>query len=125
MLDLFTNHTLRTVALGTATLGVISGALGSYAVLRKQTLVGDAISHAALPGIMLAFLLTASKAPLVLVLGAGLAGWLGTLAVMAIVRTSPIKFDAALGLVLSVFFGFGLLLYTFIQKRPDARQAGL
>ena len=67
--DLFFDYTLRTVALGSATLGVVSGALGSYAVLRKQSLLGDAISHATLPGVALAFLLTQSKAPLVLVSG--------------------------------------------------------
>jgi manganese/zinc/iron transport system permease protein len=53
--ELLFDYTLRTVALGSATLGLVSGALGTYAVLRKQSLLGDAISHAALPGIVLAF----------------------------------------------------------------------
>lgn len=119
------DYTLRTVALGSATLGIVSGALGAYAVLRKQSLLGDAISHAALPGIALAFLITNSKAPIVLVLGAAIAGWLGTLCVMAIVHHTRIKDDSALGLILSVFFGFGLVLLTFIQKMPRANQAGL
>lgn len=119
------DYTLRTVALGSATLGVVSGTLGSYAVLRRQSLLGDAISHAALPGIALAFLLTGSKASLVLVAGAAAAGWIGTLLVTAIVRTTRVKGDSALGMVLSVFFGIGLVLLTFIQKRPDASQAGL
>lgn len=123
--DLFGDYTLRTVALGAAALGATSGALGSYAVLRKQSLLGDAISHAALPGIALAFLLTGSKAPLVLVLGAAAAGWIGTLLVMRIVNATRVKEDSALGIVLSVFFGFGLVLLTFIQKQPDASQAGL
>jgi len=123
--ELFFDYTLRTVALGSAVLGVVSGVLGSFAVLRKQSLLGDAISHAALPGIALAFLFTGSKAPLVLIAGALAAGWLGTLFMMIVVRHSRLKSDAALGLVLSVFFGFGLVLLTFIQKRPDATQAGL
>ena len=123
--QLFTDYTLRTVALGAATLGAVSGALGTYAVLRRQSLLGDAISHAALPGIALAFLLTGSKLPLVLMLGAALAGWLATLLVMAVVSTTRIKYDSALGLMLSVFFGFGLVLLTFIQKLPNANQAGL
>jgi manganese/zinc/iron transport system permease protein len=123
--DLVFDYTLRTVALGSGALGIVSGALGSFAVLRRQSLVGDAISHAALPGIALAFLLTSSKSPLVLLIGAAIAGWVGTLLVMGIVRTSRVKFDSALGLVLSVFFGFGLMLLTFIQRRPDASQAGL
>lgn len=123
--DLFSDYTLRTVALGAGTLGIISGALGSYAVLRKQSLLGDAMSHAALPGIALAFVLTRSKEPLVLMLGAAIAGWLATLLVAAIVRNTRIKQDSALGLALSVFFGFGLVLLTFIQKQADASQAGL
>lgn len=122
---LFSDYTLRTVALGAATLGIVSGSLGTFAVLRGQSLLGDAISHAALPGIALAFLLTGSKAPLVLVLGAALAGWIGTLAVMQVTSRSRVPFDAALGIVLAVFFGFGLVLLTYIQKLPDANQAGL
>jgi manganese/zinc/iron transport system permease protein len=123
--QLFVDYTLRTVALGAATLGLVSGALGTYAVLRQQSLLGDAISHAALPGIALAFLLTNSKMPLVLMLGAAAAGWLATLLVMTITETTRVKYDSALGMVLAVFFGFGLVLLTFLQKRPDATQAGL
>lgn len=123
--DLLFDYTLRTVALGAVALGVVSGSLGCFAVLRRQSLLGDAISHAALPGVALAFLLTGSKAPTVLLLGAALAGWLGTLAVLGITRASRVKQDSALGIVLAVFFGFGLVLLTFIQKRPDASQAGL
>ena len=123
--DLFFDYTLRTVALGSAILGIASGALGSFAVLRKQSLLGDAISHAALPGIVLAFLLTRSREPIVLIIGALVAGWIATLAMLQITRTTRIKDDSALGLVLSVFFGFGLMLLTFTQKLPDATQAGL
>ncbi len=119
------DYTLRTVVLGSAVLGLASGALGTFAVLRRQSLLGDTVSHTALPGIALAFLLTGSKAPLVLLLGAAVAGWLGTLLIVAILRTTRLKSDSAFGLVLSVFFGLGLVLLTFIQKRPDARQAGL
>jgi manganese/zinc/iron transport system permease protein len=123
--DLLFDYTLRTVALGSAALGITSGALGTFAVLRRQSLLGDTISHAALPGIVLAFLLTGSKAPLVLILGAILAGWLASIKFITIVRTTRLKSDTALGLVLSVFFGFGLVLLTLLQKRPDATQAGL
>lgn len=119
------DYTVRTVALGAAVLGLSSGSLGAFAVLRGQSLLGDAISHAALPGVALAFLLTASKAPLVLVLGAALAGWLGTLCVMGITGRSRVPYDAALGIVLSVFFGLGMVLLTWIQARPTASQAGL
>src|ERR687892_2013479 len=106
--DLFSDYTLRTVALGAAVIGIVSGALGSYAVLRRQSLLGDTISHAALPGIAIAFVLTGSKATLTLTLGAALAGFAATLCVMAVVRTTRVKVDSALALVLSVFFGVGL-----------------
>jgi len=125
LFDLFSDYTLRTVALGAGVLGIVSGALGSYAVLRKQALLGDAVSHAALPGIAIAFMLTGSKAPLVLVLGAAIAGWLATLLMISIVKTTRLKDDSVLGLLLSVFFGFGLVLLTFIQRTPNAAKAGL
>ncbi len=125
MMDLFGDYTLRLVALGSAVLGATSGALGSFSYLRRQSLLGDAVSHAALPGIVLAFMLTGSKVPLVLMLGAGVAGWIGTLAVRLIVRRSRVPYDSALGIVLAVFFGIGLVLLTHLQKHPSATQAGL
>ena len=119
------DYTLMIVAIGAALLGTVSGALGSYAVLRRQSLLGDAISHAALPGIAIAFLLTGSKTPLILVLGAAIAGWLGTLLIISIVRLTRIKYDSVLAIVLSTFFGFGLVLHTLIQRTGNANQAGL
>lgn len=121
----FDNYTLQTVALGTAALGAVAGGLGSFAVLRRQSLLADAISHAALPGVVLAFILTRNKDPLTLSLGAAIAGWVGALCVLGIVRLSRVPFDGALALVLSVFFGAGLLLLTSLQKTNDASQAGL
>ena len=125
MLDFFSDYTIRTVALGAAMLGLVSGSLGTYAVLRKQSLLGDAISHAALPGIAIAFLLTGAKSPFILMLGAMAAGWIATLLVLAITKTTRVTYDSSLGTILSVFFGFGLVLLTLIQKQPDANQAGL
>ena len=119
------DYTLQVVALGAAVLGVTAGALGAFAVLRGQSLLGDAISHAALPGVVLAFLATGAKAPLPLTLGAALAGWVGALVVGAIVRRSRIPLDASLGLVLAVFFGAGLVLLTYAQRVPGLNPAGL
>lgn len=123
--NLLFDYTIRTVALGAAVLGIVAGALGTFALLRRQSLLGDAMSHAALPGVLLAFMLTGSKAPVVLVLGAAVAGVLGTFLLLSITRYSRIKEDAALGVILSVFFGFGLMLLTFLQRNPTAAQAGL
>ncbi|MBA6151869.1 metal ABC transporter permease [Gelidibacter maritimus] len=121
----FTDYTLRTITLGTAILGAVTGMLGSFAVLRKQSLLGDAISHAALPGIALAFLITGAKDTNTLLLGALVSGLIGTFWIRGIVTKTHLKSDTALGLILSLFFGFGMLLLTFIQKQPNANQAGL
>jgi len=123
--DFFTNYTLRTITLGTAVLGAICGMLGSFAVLRKQSLLGDAISHAALPGIALAFIITGVKDPNLILIGALISGLIGTFWIKSIVKRTRLKSDTALGLILSLFFGFGMLLLTFIQKMPNANQAGL
>ena len=123
--DLLFDYTLRTVALGSAALGVVSGAVGAFAVLRRQALLGDAMSHAALPGVALAFLITGSRTPLVLMVGAALAGWVAALAVIGIIRASRVKADAAMALILSVFFGAGLVVLTFIQRQSAAGKAGL
>ncbi|WP_299393371.1 metal ABC transporter permease [uncultured Gelidibacter sp.] len=121
----FSDYTLRTITLGTAILGAVTGMLGSFAVLRKQSLLGDAISHAALPGIALAFLITGAKDSNTLLIGALVSGLLGTFWIRGIISKTHLKSDTALGLILSLFFGFGMLLLTFIQKQPNANQAGL
>ena len=106
-------------------LGAVCGMLGSFAVLRKQSLLGDAISHAALPGIAIAFLITGAKDSNTLLIGALVSGLIGTFWIRGIVTKTHLKSDTALGLILSLFFGFGMLLLTFIQKQPNANQAGL
>lgn len=123
--DLIFDYTLRNVALGAMLLGIVSGVLGSFAVLRRQGLLGDALSHAALPGICIAFMLTNSRTPIVLLLGAGIAGWIGTMILLRVVKDTRLSEDAALGVVLSVFFGVGILLLTLIQHQDNANQAGL
>ncbi|GKX29885.1 zinc ABC transporter permease [Vallitalea longa] len=122
---IFTDYTLQIVSLGSALLGIISGIVGSFAVLKKQSLLGDAVSHAALPGITIAFILTGSKSTVILLIGALITGLLATWIVGFINKHSRIKFDSALALILSVFFGIGLTLLTYIQKIPNANQAGL
>jgi len=119
------DHTLLVILAGASVLGFTAGALGSFAVLRRQSLIGDAISHAALPGITIAFLLTLSKNPLVILLGALASGWLGTILIQEITARTKLKEDAALGVVLSVFFGAGIFLLTMIQRMPTANKSGL
>lgn len=122
--EIFTDYTLRNVVLGAMVLGIANGALGAFAVLRKQSLLGDTISHAALPGIALAFILSGSRAPMVLMIGAGLAGWLGTYLILSIINHTRVKEDAALGIILSVFFGIGLVLLKVIEGMDLDNKAG-
>jgi len=123
--DLLFDYTIRNVALGSIFLGVVGGALGSFAILRRQGLLGDALAHATLPGVCVAFMLSGTKAPAVLLLGAALSAWLGALLILAIVRETRIKQDAALGIVLSVFFGAGVVLLTYIAGSGNSGQSGL
>ncbi|MBE2269210.1 MAG: metal ABC transporter permease [Anaerolinea sp.] len=122
---LITDYTIRNVALGAIVLGIVSGTLSAFAVLRKQSLLGDAMSHAALPGVVLAFLLTGLRAPLPLMIGALIAGWIGTL-VMNLIRTQTrIKEDSAQGVILAVFFGFGMALLSWVIRQPSSQHSGL
>lgn len=122
---LLNDYTFQVVALGSLLLGVVSGVLGCFAVLRKQSLLGDGISHSALPGIVIAFLLTGNKNVEILLLGALLAGLLATFSIIGVVKYTRIKFDSALALIMSVFFGFGMVLLSYVQKIPNSNQAGL
>ena len=123
--ELFSDYTARTIILGAASLGIVSGVVGSYAVLRKQSLVGDVMSHAALPGIVLAFLIVGVKEQLPIFIGAALSAVLAVFLINLVTGNSRIKTDSAMGMALSVFFGLGLVLLTYAQKMPDANQAGL
>lgn len=119
------SYTTQMVLLGTALLGLASGIAGTFAVLRKESLIGDGLSHAALPGVIIAFLLTGIKDIEVLIAGAALssitAAWLITITV----ENSKIKFDGALATILSAFFGLGMVLLTYVQSLNNAGQAGL
>ena len=124
-MEVLFEKTFWIIALGTGLLGATSGILGSFAVLRNQSLLGDAISHAALPGIVLAYLFTGEKSSFVLLSGAIVCGILGSYFVNDIVKNSRLKTDTALGIILSVFFGVGMMLLTYAQSLEDANQAGL
>ncbi len=122
--DMRFTYTVRVVALGGAVLGLLSGVLGSFAVLRQESLLGDALSHAALPGVAIAFLLAGRELSWLLI-GAGIASWAGLRFLSAILNTTRLKQDAAMGIVLVTWFAAGIALLTYIQSIPDASQAGL
>jgi manganese/zinc/iron transport system permease protein len=118
------------VAAGAGLLGVAAGSGGAFLFLRKRALVSDAIAHATLPGVGLAFIVMVAlggngrNLPGLLI-GSALSATLGLLAVEWIARRTRLAEDAAIGAVLSVFFGFGIVLLTVIQTMSQGKQAGL
>ncbi|MER2107346.1 MAG: metal ABC transporter permease [Solibacillus sp.] len=113
------------ILIGTMLLGIASGVIGSFSFLQKQSLIGDAAAHAALPGVALAYLLTGEKSLPILMLGAVVTSTLAVYSIQGIVNTSKLKADAAIGLVLSVFFGIGIVLLTIVNRQPGGNQSGL
>ncbi|GGH27305.1 manganese/zinc/iron transport system permease protein [Cribrihabitans marinus] len=128
LLQLGYNATL--VAIGATLLGVAAGCTGTFLFLRKRALVSDAVSHATLPGICLAFMAMVvlggdGRNLPGLLAGSALSAWIGLLCMTWLTRRTRLAEDAAIGAVLSVFFGFGVVLLTVIQTMSAGRQAGL
>jgi manganese/zinc/iron transport system permease protein len=118
------------VVAGASLLGAGAGVTGTFALLRGRALVADAVSHATLPGICIAFLLAGSlgaegKSLPVLLAGAAASGVAGVWAIQSLLRHTRLAPDAAIGAVLSVFFALGVVLLSIIQSLPWGTQAGL
>jgi len=127
---LLRDYNTRVVMLGTMLLGLAAGTVGSFTLLRRRALMGDALSHATLPGVGLAFLIAPwfgmeGKSLPVLLAGAALSGVVGVAAILYVRNMTRLKEDAALGIVLSVFFGAGISILTVIQQLPTGHAAGL
>jgi len=121
----FTDPNIRYVVVGSILMTVCSAVVGCFTFLRKRALIGDAVAHSVLPGVCLSFLLTGEKNPFVLLVGAFVTGGLSIFLVEYIAARTKIKEDSAIGIVLSVFFGIGILLLTAIQHSGNANQSGL
>lgn len=126
----FQDYNTRIVVFGTTVLGLACGTVGSFTLLRRRALMGDAISHATLPGIVIAFMASiylgaVGKNLAVLLIGATFSGVLGMLGILLVRQTTRLKEDAALGIVLSVFFGAGVTLMGIAQQMPAGHAAGL
>jgi len=102
-----------------------SALIGTFAFLRKRALIGDAVAHALLPGLCLGFIVAGEKNITYLLVGAFITGWISTFLIDFIVNRSKVKQDAAIGIVLSMFFAFGIVLLTYIQKHSTGQHAGL
>ena len=124
------DYNTRVVVIGTVLLGIAAGMIGTFMLLRKRALMGDAISHATLPGIGIAFLVMAANGGSGrwlpgLLLGAVISGLIGMGSVLLVRSQSRLKEDAALGIVLSVFFGLGVAILGIIQQLSLGHAAGL
>ena len=118
------------VLAGVIALGIGGGVIGVFSFLRKRALISDAISHATLPGIAIAFLISIAlggtgRNLALLMAGAATTGVLGVLCVQWIRDYTRLPEDTAIGTVLSVFFGLGIVLLSHIQTLEAAGQAGL
>jgi manganese/zinc/iron transport system permease protein len=114
------------VLAGASLLGASAGLVGSFAVLRRRALLGDALAHAALPGLCVAFLILDRRSLPAMLVGAFVSGIIGVGLIVALRRSTRTKEDAAIGIVLSVFFGIGLALSRMIQNRSaSGSRAGL
>lgn len=113
------------VFIGTALIGICAALVGTFTFLQKKSLIGDAISHSILPGIVLAYMVSGQRTTWILMLGAFGAGWLATQQISWLQRRTKLKSDAIVAATLSIFFAFGLALLSYIQGRPDDGQAGL
>ncbi|MCH2181412.1 MAG: metal ABC transporter permease [Mariniblastus sp.] len=126
MFDLLTDYTFQTVLLGTMMIGAVSGALGCFAYLRRQSLIGDVVSHSSLFGVMLFFLASyaltgeGSKSLVVLIPGAIAAGTAALLLTRTLVRRTRLKEDSGLGVMLALFFGAGIVLLRWVQRTDPA-----
>jgi manganese/zinc/iron transport system permease protein len=121
----FSEVNVRYVVLGSVLLSASSAIVGTFTFLKKKSLVGDAVAHSVLPGVCIAFLVIGDKSPIALIIGAFTSGWLSMICIDYITKNSKLKEDTSVGLVLSVFFGIGILLLTSIQHAGNEEQAGL
>lgn len=122
-IDILTSYTFIIVGSGTFLLAAIAGAVGCITVLKGQSLIGDAIGHAAFPGIILSFMLFMQREPVLLTLGAVASGATAFMLIQVIKENSKLKLDAILAVVLSSFFGVGMVLKSYIQGNSNYKEA--
>lgn len=95
---------------------------GCFLVLRKMSMVGDAISHAILPGIVIAYLITGSRNSMAILPGAALAGMLVSVFIQWLQSKLRVQNDAAIGLVYTFLFAVGVILVTLFTGQTDLDQ---
>jgi manganese/zinc/iron transport system permease protein len=121
----FQDPSITWVVLGITLLGIGSAYVGTFSFLDKKALLGDAISHAVLPGICVGFILAGEKDPRYIITGAFLSGALATFLTSWLKRNTKLSEDSIIASILSVFFGVGIVLLTALQKSGNPEIAGL
>lgn len=127
-ISIITQYSFIVVAIGTMLLAMATGIVGTISILKGQSLIGDAVGHASLPGIILAFMISGRKSSLILMLGAIVAGIVAFILIQIISEGSKIEADTAMAVILSAMFGMGMVLKSYIQgnqKFQGASQSGL
>ena len=107
------------IIFGSILISISSSMVGTFALLQRKSLVGDAIAHATLPGVCLGFVLAGEKNPFVLIIGALFTGWLSLLFIDFVESKTKVKKDAILGITLSTFFALGIMILTYLQHIPN------
>jgi manganese/zinc/iron transport system permease protein len=125
VIDFLLDYTNRNVLIGTTLLGLITGIVGNFSVIKKQSLIGDTMSHSALPGVALAFIILEAKNLPLLVVGAGMFCLIGAYSVFHLTKKSKLADDTALGIVMSGMFAIGIVLLSIISKEGRIAQAGI
>ena len=120
-----TDYSVQIVLLGVILMGMGCGLMGGFVVTRKLSLFGDTLSHAVLPGVAVGFIFSQSKNSFSILMGAMIAGFLGVFLISLIKKTTKVRLDSALGLVLSGFYAVGICLLTRIQKMDLGNQSGI
>lgn len=121
----FLSHNAQWVLLSTLVLGMAAGTIGCLAYWKRQSLMSDALSHAALPGVIIGFMLAGTKSLPIMISGAAVSALIGAWLIQWIRTSTRVKEDAAMGIILSVFFGSGIMLLTFVNRMSGGSQSGL
>ena len=126
-MTLLFQYSFIVIALGTMSLAISTGIVGTISILKRQSLIGDAVGHASFPGIVLAFIIAGRKDSLTLMSGAIIAGVFAFFIIQSVVNSSKLEADTTMAIILSAMFGFGMVLKSYIQGNPafSGSQAGL
>jgi len=125
MSSILFNSNFQWVLLSTMILGIAAGTIGSIAYWKRQSLLSDSLAHAALPGVVIAFLVVQEKNLYILIFGAAISALIGAAFIEWITSSTRITEDTAMGMVLSIFYGFGIMLLTIANRMAQGNQSGL